>query len=409
MMKKRSRFKFCLFVFSFLIVLKAQSQNHFAYKAAIDTIKETKFYKINLSPEVVAKCKAGLDDIRIFDEDGKQVSYILKNDLPVFKTENFVEFPILKTKKESDKQTHVTLQSSINKAIENLLLFVKNTDAHRSFNISGSDDSIHWFVIKENIYLDNSFKADGETIIQSLSFPASNYKYFQLTILGEDVLPFNIIKAGVYKEDLIYGRYIKIPGPDISQKDSSNKVSYVRIHFDDTYLVNKIIFDIDGVKYYKRKFSLFEQNKQNSFLLEGYLSSELSNEFIINSKANKLLLTINNEDNNPIKIKAVQAFQLNTYLLTYLQADKNYFLNFGDSSIQAPKYDLAFFADSANKNPSEISLKSFEKNKASITSTTSSKNNKLLLWIIIGVILVVLCFFTFKMMGEVNRRKDADS
>ena len=408
MMKKISRFKFCLFVFSFLIVLRAQSQNNFAYKAKIDSIKEAKFYKINLAPQVVAKCKPGLEDIRIFDEDGKQVSYILKNDLPVFKTENFVEFPVINTKKESDKQTHVTLQSPISKPINNLLLFVKNTEAHRAFNISGSDDSAHWFIIKENIYLDNSFSRDGETIIQSLSFPASNYKYFQLTILGEDVLPFNIVKAGVYKEDLIYGRYVQIPAPDISQKDSLNKISYIRIHFDDKYLVNKIVFDVEGAKYYKRKFSLFEQNKQNDFLLEGYLSSELSNEFIINSKAAQLLLIVNNEDNDPLRVKAVQAFQLNTYLLTYLEAGKNYFLNFGDSSIQAPKYDLASFADSANKNPLERSVNSFEKNNTSIAATTSSKNNKLLLWIIIGVILITLCFFTFKMVGEVNKKKDAD-
>lgn len=409
MMKKRNRIKFCLLAISFFSVLQAQSQKHFAYKGSIDTIKETTFYKINLSPGVVAKCKPGLEDIRIFDEDGKQVPYILKNDLPVFTRENFIAFPVIKTIKEKDKQTHVTLQCTIDKPIDNLLLFVKNTEAHRAFNISGSNDSVHWFIIKENIYLDNSFKADGETIIQSLSFPASNYKYFQLTILGEDVLPFNIAKAGVYKEDLIYGRYIQIPASNIYQSDSSNKISYVRIHLDDKYLVNKIIVDVEGVKYYKRKFSLFEQNKVDDFLLEGYLSSGLANEFIVNGKADHYLLAINNEDNNPLKIKAVHAFQLKTYLLTYLQDGKNYFLKFGDSSLQTPKYDLSFFADSAGKSPSEIFVKSFEKN-ANVVSTNlvAAKNNKLFLWITIALVLVALLYFTFKLTREVNK-KSSDS
>ncbi|MDQ6763277.1 MAG: hypothetical protein M3015_11710 [Bacteroidota bacterium] len=405
MMKKRNRFKFCVFVFSFFSVLQAQCQKHFAYKSAIDTIKETKFYKINLSPGVVAKCKPGLDDIRIFDEGGKPVPYILKNDLPVFTRENFIAFPIIKTIKEKDKQTHITLQSTIDKPIDNLLLFIKNTEAHRAFNISGSNDSVHWFIIKENIYLDNSFKADGETIIQSLSFPASNYKYFQLTILGEDLLPFNIAKAGVYKEDLIYGRYIQIPAPDISQRDSSNKISYVRIHLDDKYLVNKIIVDLEGVKYYKRKFSFFEQNKMDDFLLEGYLFSGLANEFIVNAKADQFLLTINNEDNNPLKIKAVHAFQLKTYLLTYLQDGKNYFLEFGDSFLQAPKYDLSFFADSADNSPSEIFVNSFEKTEnVSSTNLASAKNNKLFLWVSIAAVLAALLYFTFKLMREVNKK-----
>lgn len=405
MMKKRNRFKFCLLAFGFFSALQAQSQKHFAYKGAIGTIKETKFYKINLSPEVVAKCKRGLDDIRIFDEEGKQVSYILKNDLPVFTRENFIVFPVIKATKEKDKQTHITLQSAIDKPIDNLLLFVKNTEAQRAFNISGSNDSLHWFIIKENIYLDNSFKADGETIIQSLSFPASNYKYFQLTILGDDVLPFNVAKAGIYKEDLIYGRYIQIPAPQISQIDSSNKMSYVRVHLDDKYLVNKIIIDVDGMKYYKRKFSLFEQNKMNDFLLEGYLSSGFTKEFIVNAKADKFLLTINNEDNSPLKIKAVHAFQLKTYLLAYLQDGKNYSVKFGDSSLQAAKYDLSFFADSAGKSPAEIFVKNFEKNTSVVsTNSSSTKNDKLFLWTSIAVVLAALLYFTFKLMREVNKK-----
>ncbi|HEV8082059.1 MAG TPA: hypothetical protein VGP55_02600 [Chitinophagaceae bacterium] len=408
-MKKTSRYKFYIVAFGILSGLLAHSQNKFAYKAVIDSIKETKFYKINLSPAIVAKCKPGFEDIRILDEDGKQVSYILKNDLPVFQTENFIEFPIVKTIKEKDKQTHVTIQSSINKSIDNLLLFVKNTEAHRTFNISGSVDSTHWFVIKENIYLDNSFKAEDETIIQSISFPPSNYSYFQLTILGEDVLSFNIIKAGIFKEDLMYGGYIPLPTPAIFQKDSSNKTSYIRIRFGDQYLVNKITFYVDGAKYFKRKFSLFKQDGKDDFLLEGYVSSETTNEFIINGRSGQFLLAINNEDNVPLKVNAVGALQLNTYLLTYLEAGKRYFLNFGDSATLAPKYDLEFFSDSANKNPSEISVNSFEKNKIlSAANTPSSKNNKLLLWIIIGIVLVVLCFFTIKMMDEVRKKSEKD-
>ena len=143
----------------------------------------------------------------------------------------------------------------------------------------------------------------------------------------------------------------------------------------------------------------------NDFLLEGYLSSGFTKEFIVNAKADQFLLTINNEDNNPLKIKAVQAFQLKTYLLAYLQDGKNYFLKFGDSSLQAPKYDLSFFADSAGKSPAEIFVKSFEKN-ASLVSTNlvSAKNNKLFLWISIALVLAALLYFTFKLMREVKKK-----
>ena len=82
------------------------------YKAPLENVAATQFYKVDLPPQVVARCKDGLEDIRIFDEDGKQVSYILKEDLPAFKIENFTEFPVIKFAREKDKQTHIILENT---------------------------------------------------------------------------------------------------------------------------------------------------------------------------------------------------------------------------------------------------------------------------------------------------------
>lgn len=410
-MREINLYRISICLLTFLIPIAGQSQNRFRYKAALDEISAPGFYKIDLSPQVVAKSNADLGDIRIFDEDRKQVSYILKNDLPVFKKENLTEFPIIKNSKGKDNQTHIVLQNTSRKPVDNLLLFIKNMDANRTISITGSDDTTNWFIIKENINLENTFNNDGDNSIKTLSFPRSNYKYFQLIILGKNVIPFNIIKAGVYNEEAVFGKYIPIPKPVINQKDSSDKKSYVLLQFDDSYQVNKIIIDAEGVKYFKRNFSVQEGNKPNyDFLLDGYLSSDSPNSFIINSRKNTLLLTINNEDNIPLKIKAVEAFQLNTSLLTYLQANKKYYLYFGDSTAQSPKYDLQFFADSIKINPTEASFGNIEKNKISGNSNDSnfSRYNKLMLWIIIIGILFVLCFFTFKMVTEVNKRKESN-
>jgi hypothetical protein len=408
-MKKIKLCKISISVFCVLITMPVCAQNNFGYKAELGEIKETKFYKIDLPPQVVAKCKPGLEDIRIYNEKGEQVSYILKNDVPVFKEENFTAFPIVKNLKEADKQTHIILQNVSDKAVSNLLLFIKNTDARRLFSISGSDDNIHWFIIKENIFLHNSFNGNAENIAQILSFPPGNYKYFQLTILGENLLPFNLVKAGIYNEDAVYGMYAKIPSPIILQKDSSDKRSYINLRFDNKYEINKINLDINGPKYYKRKFAIFNGNKINDVLFsEGYLFSDSANSFIGDVKNDQLLLIVDNEDDVPLKLKTADAFQLNTCLLTYLKAGEKYHLEFGDSTLNAPEYDLQFFADSIEKNPSEISVNTIEKNVTATVAinSVSSENHQLLLWIAITIILFILCFFTFKMMKEVNKKND---
>ena len=167
-MRKINLYRISIWLLIFLIPIAGQSQNKFEYKAALDEIPAAGFYKIDLSPQVVAKCNPGLGDIRIFDEDGKQVSYILKNDLQVFKKENLTEFSIVKNSKEKDNQTHIVLKNTSGKPVNNLLLFIKNMDANRTISITGSDDTTNWFIIKENINLENAFNNDSENSIKTL-------------------------------------------------------------------------------------------------------------------------------------------------------------------------------------------------------------------------------------------------
>lgn len=407
-MRKINLYRIPICLLAFFISVTGYAQKNFTYKVAINEIPATGFYKIDIPPHVVAKCKPGLEDVRVFDEDKNQVAYILKNELPVFTKENFTQFPLVKSLKGNDNQTHIIFKNTSARPVNDLLLFIKNMDANRTVSITGSDDSTNWFIIKENIYLENAFNNDGDNSIQTLSLPQSNYKYFQLTILGKNVIPFNIIKAGIYNEDVVYGRYIQIPQPAITQKDSSDKNSYVSLKFDDAYQVNKIIIDAEGPKYFKRNFSIGESYKNNYDILQNdFLASGSQNNFIINSRKNTLFLIINNEDDIPLKVKSVEAFQLNTSLLTYLQAGKKYDLYFGDSTALYPKYDLQFFADSIKINPAEASLGTVQKNKMQGNSSESlfSRYSNWALWIIIIGVLLVLCFFTFKMVREVDKVK----
>ncbi len=73
-------------------------------------------------------------------------------------------------------------------------------------------------------------------------------------------------------------------------------------------------------------------------------------------------------------------------------------------------YDLQSFSDSVENNPSGISLKSIAVNKNEIVVGKSFfKNNRLVLWIIITGVLLALCFFTFKLIGEVNKKRESNT
>src|SRR5258706_13338020 len=115
----------CLLAF----VLSGRGQERFAYEASLDSIVQPGFYKIVLMPEVVAKCKKDLSDLRIRDDHGQYVPYVLQSDFPVFSGEKYIEFPILPVKKRADSAEDVQIVNWSSGAIHSLLLGVRAFNA----------------------------------------------------------------------------------------------------------------------------------------------------------------------------------------------------------------------------------------------------------------------------------------
>ena len=90
-------------------------------------------------------------------------------------------------------------------------------------------------------------------------------------------------------------------------------------------------------------------------------------------------MVISNEDNPPIKITGIRAFQHAEYIIAYLEANKSYTLTFGDSLAQAPVYDLTYFKDSIGKQIPDghgIGTREFTPRRAFNDRMPSGKKNK---------------------------------
>lgn len=313
---------------------------------------------------------------------------------------------LLFQKKEADKQTHVVIENTINKTISELLLIIKNTDAERTVTISGSDDNKQWYVIKENILLNNFLDPGNDRFIQSLGFPASYYKYFKIIINGKDVLPVNIVKAGIYETVFYNGKYVEVPSPILVQKDSTNNTSYITLRFNDEYQIDKLEATIKGVKYYRRNMAILKSTGYSALEIANHtLRSDKAASYLVTAKAKELIFAISNEDNPVLKITSVKAYQLNKYLLTYLEPGINYQLMFGNPTATLPRYDLEFLKDSVKNNASEMATGPVLKNDAAVADTQSKKNT-VVLWIIIGLVLILLLALTLRMTKEMGNREN---
>ena len=382
------------------------AQMHFKYRAALDSIKQSGFYRIPLSASVLAKCQRDFADLRILDDDGNQAAYIQQTEKGAVYTTPMIDLPIIKKEKEADKQWHITLENSQKRNIDRIVMTIKGTNANRNFTVTGSDDNKNWYVITENYNPDlTMFEPDS----RSLYFPTSSYRFFQVIQLGKDLLPLNIVRASVYTNKIIAPQYSYVPLPySFNQKDSSNKKSYVKISFEEPYPIEKINLELTGVKYFKRHIAIYS-SLENSPLFDTVISSFNYEQPTIklSCKEKMLWLVIDNEDNKPLKIDSITFDQYNRSLVTYLDSSKKYKLCFGDSKLALPNYDITSFKDSITKTISDISIGNIEKiNYVDYHPKMASNKHKWIIWLCVGVALVLLLGITIKMLKDIGGRKE---
>ena len=63
------------------------------YKSELPVVDHEGFYRIILTPDIIAKSLTGLPDIRLNEKKGNPVPYVLKTERPVSATRQFIEFP----------------------------------------------------------------------------------------------------------------------------------------------------------------------------------------------------------------------------------------------------------------------------------------------------------------------------
>jgi len=398
------------------VFCNAQTEGYKFY-AALDSVKTSGFYTINLVPEITAHLKTDYSDLRIVNDSGKWVPHVLYSDNSN-RSFDIVFMDLKFIKKEDSKLKTILLIENRDSITSNIGLVIRNTTAERYCTLSGSDDNQKWFVINDSILINPSFDNNSTENTFVINFPSSNYKYFKLIIYNNNKDPFDI-KSVINRTPPALELYsifgsMQNPLPKIEQQDSG-KISYVKITQAQPYHFDQIDLSLSGVMYFSRKADLYiPDNKTHSFANPGRLlqSFTLSNNSTLQfkiplSNAPVFYLLINNEDNLPLKVSEVKTNNSYHSVTCYLEQGDNYRLFLDNISATAPNYDLKQLA----KNMPGKILKTGQiiaiENKIPVLIPV--KNNNWILWTSIIAVLFVLLLFTKKIVTEVNKRKEHDS
>jgi hypothetical protein len=411
---------------------KAHSQN-FTSKAKVDAVQKSDYYKINLNSTITGIAQNNFTDLRLFDNDGVEIPYLLKKEKETTSTDQYRSFNFTQVKNENGLQI-VTVQNPNEITLSALELRMANADANRQISISGSNDAQDWFVVKDKFYFTNAGKDNSSEIYRVVEFPQTKYAYYKIEIVNKNKDALFIRSIGQTVNSTTQNALQTITNFTYKIIDSSDKNTYIFCKAFPANSINRINFFITEPSMYLRKCRLIKNEvavddermqEENESLHSSYKQNKQAIEnvirdFEINSNQNGVMpcadiiglektdsftIIIENKNDAPLQIKSIVAQQIPSNIIAKLEPNKTYYLYFGDATIEAPQYDLQYFE---SKLPIEIAAIKTGDVIAKTIKTKDEYNGKkdtYIVWIGLAIISAILLYLTNNMMKKMKEEK----
>lgn len=397
-----------------LICCNAFAQQ-FAVSSKLSGVTADGLHMLRLSPEFRLYSDSNPEGIRIYDSKNKEVPYTItsKGNTSII-ANGFTNYPILAKNKIADTSSSVIIENISASKLSEITLAIANTDAAKTYSISGSNDMKEWFGLVNNQTIDNLYSSQDIMVYKTVSLPLTTYRYLKVDFNDKKTLPVNVLAAGVLKSGQIPQPIFETLAPKIKIVEvPSEKKTRITITFDEPIVVNQIAFTIKEPAYFKRNArivipEIIKRKRKTSTVLNEYTSLELSssgsNSFgNLNILEKEFIIEIDNNDNQPLVISSLKIYQAPVHLLTYLKKDESYTIKAGNNELTAANYDIA----NLDKLPKDIPLATMlPVQKLTVAkSGESSKNNSWIMWVCIIAGALIVLYFCISMVKDMKDKE----
>ena len=384
-------------------------------KGAIERVEEKGFHRILIAPEVRSASNENFDFLRIYDDEKKEIPYVVDFNKDYFFSNRYQSLRISDQKQFKDSVSYYIVNVVQNmKYCSELSLKIANTGLTKEYNISGSDDGIHWFGLVMNSMLYDLNDFQNTYVRKTVSFPNNSYKFLKIEFIDKNSMPIKLLEVGYFigDEKIEPTTVLEVFKHKIIE-DKTNKKTIIKFSADNLYTVDGIAFNFKNSRFFRKASVFIEETRSVKKKSEIYrksvatfnLDSNSANSFKWESfQAKDFEIEIDNLDNEPLEIKEIKLLQHQFYLIADLDVSKNYEIVV-DSTLSKPQYDLVKFLpiDLTQLNVIRISdFKKISSNKASITQ--QFWQTKWFLWTAIVVAGLIIGYFAFGLLKEVENK-----
>lgn len=392
--------------------LNAFGQQDFTWEAKLPVPDTTGYYHIAITPAVSARAyKGGHWDLRIFS--GKtEVPYVLNQDfLKDSNTNAFKAFlmPLLEAK--PNVSTTIIFEQSLQKPLTEFGLRYTNTTVRKKVQLTASNDKTIWYALREPFFLDpSSAVLMGTLLEETISIPASSFRYYKMVINDSASAPLHINCVGFRSIPQLFPAHTEVPGVTLKMlpgKDRKEDKYLIDLH--DSYPVSHLTVTVKApVMYYRNAMLTAPVQSFERMLSEFTLSSELQGLKVLLPKDatyDSIYLTIPNGDNPPLELGEVKVWQHTYYLIAYLEKGKEYALKGGDIRLRIPQYDVEHFKEVYTSLAQHMiqPLDPVVKEKPVPEDAVTFFKSQWWVWAGIGFIIVLLGFVVVRMMKDMKK------
>lgn len=402
-----------LIVLLFCAIHSFAQVDEYEYKRSILEAKEG-WNVIDLPIDIFSNTNTKLSDLRIYsfdnnDNKSTEQPYILDIQEAISRQKD-VKFKIINPT-ESENIFSYTFELSNEESVNNILLDFYNNNFDWKIHLEGSMDQNSWSTIVKDYRIVSLQNGETDFEYSNISISESKFNFYKISFRSS--FQPKLEKATLSKKTKSNSKYISYPIQSSKiEEDSELKTTTITIDLGKKLPVSQLKLNCSTENDYYRSFKI--QNIVDSFetdtgwhykyktFYQGTINSFDGNVYKFHNRlVQKLQITINNYDNQPLTFVDYQLKGPNYRLISRLDHPVDeLFLYYGNSTAKSPRYDISYFKD---KIPEEI-------NKTVLGEPSYSPKgeatvgpffkNKWWLWGILLLVIVLLGTFTLRMLRE---------
>lgn len=389
-------------------------REHYQYSRPLPGIKD-QWHTIVLPQEMLAKLQPSFADIRIWGittkQDTIEAPYILSSsEASVINTSS--SFDVI-NKSHNSNGSYATFVVPDGITLNHIALDFKQQNYDWKVTLEGSNDEKEWFTLVERFRIVSIQNAYTDFRFAQLHFPDSKYRYYRLFIPG--VQDAELHAPRLSEQKTVAGRFKQYPVSVVEKREEHDTrqtrftldlKAYLPINSLKVFVHNKHdYFRPVIIEYVADSFKTEKGWKYNNTELgRGTLNSIDGNELSFGTRvARYLTVIIDNQDNQPLTIDSFAAKGPEYELVARFDEVVPYYLVYGNKNAAAPSYDITRFTDNIPQKlvrltpGEEISTGQL----LPVKTTTPLFEHKAWLWVIMGVIIVVIGWFSLSMIKKV--------